>query len=254
VTVVVAGSASGALAAGKAPRAAAATIDYWFHGVPQDDMNRAASFGNEMPPPPDSMTFNTSSAFDAVPVTQTMGNPNADFVPNPLAVWWTGPFTGTLNGTITFDWFWQTSNVSGIALGVDVNIKVVADPDFANPGVGTQTIIGNFSTTFSFVDTTPVRFITEVPVSGTVANRLLIQVATQFVDTGPGLKTLYDHAMFPSKFTVPTTPTAVNVSSFTAKARRATRGASLWRWQARAEAVGPDAWRRAARPRVTASR
>jgi hypothetical protein len=88
-----------------------------------------------------------------------------------------------------------------------MNIKVVADPDFANPGVGTQTVIGQANTTFTFTDTLPTHFTTFVPVDGTVSGELMIQAASLFCDTGTGLGVLYDHADTPSKFGVPKTDT-----------------------------------------------
>jgi hypothetical protein len=241
------GLACAALALALSPGAAsAAEITYFFHGGPNDDLNRAATFGNEQPPPAGSMTFDTNPP-DGTLGTQTGGNPNPDFAPNPLAIWWSGPFTGPINGNIKFDWWWQTSNATGILLGVDVNIKIIADPDFTNPGVGTQTIIGELlTTTFSFPDVQPQRFLTEVPVSGTVASRLLIQVAARFVDTGPSLKALYDSATapanYPSQFNVPTTPTAATLLSFAAKAARA--GVTLsWRTGSESDIAGFNVWR-----------
>jgi hypothetical protein len=220
----------------------AVAVDYFFHGVPEDQANKNASFVNLEPPPAGSLTFNQSNTFDAAPVAQTMGSPNSEFIPNELAVWWTGPFSGTINGMITFNWFWQTSNADGIAQGVALNVKVVADPDFANPGVGTQTVIGDFDTTFLFSDTLPAQFTTEVPVSGTVTNALLIQVATSFVNTGPGLTALYDHAMFPSKMSIPS-PTAATLLSFTGKATGRSAVKLTWQTASEVDAIGYNVWR-----------
>lgn len=233
-------------------------VDYFFHGVPEDDANQAASFANFTHPPAGSLTFDQSNMFDAAPVTQVGQNPNAESVPNPLAHWWTGPFSGPINGNIEFDWWWSQPNAASLPFGVEVNIKVVADPDFANPGVGTQTIIGNATATFTFADVQPQRFMTTVPVSCTVGvdcptSELLIQVATLFVDTGPGLTALYDNAMFPSKFSVPG-PSAATLLSFTGKAAGRTGVKLTWRTASEVDTVGFNVWRLTARGKTKVNR
>jgi hypothetical protein len=177
--------------------------DLYFHGMTDDQAQREAAFVNNAPPPAGNLTFSSSGPNPAntTPIQQVMGNPNAEFIPNHLACWWVGNFSGTINGNIEMDWTWQTSNADGVVQGVAVVFKVVADPNFATPGVGTQNVIGAGSATWSFgLVNTPQTFHTVIPVTGTVSSRLLIQVATMFVNTGPGLTALYDSPSAPSKW------------------------------------------------------
>jgi hypothetical protein len=185
--------------------------DFYFHGMTDDQAQKVASGQNGAPPPAGNLTFDSNgpNAGNATPIQQVMGNPNSEFIPNQLAVWWVGPFSGTIDGNIQIDWTWQTSNEDGALQGINVVFKVVADPDFSNPGVGTQNVIGADSAMWQFTGVnTPKTFTTIIGVHGTVVSSLLIQVGTRFVNTGPGLTALYDHPDAPSRWSLPVDPNA----------------------------------------------
>src|SRR5438132_11591565 len=222
ITLLVAASLVASLGTGTLGRQVAsatprspkvATTDYFFHGTPADQANKGTAFANMQPPPADSLTFDTSNTLDATPVTQNNQSPNAGFWPNSLAVYWTGPFSGTINGDVTFNIYWSTSNPEAIALGVDMDVKVIADTDFTSPGApGPGTIIGEATPTFTVADTTPKLITVTVPVSGAVTNELFIQFASLFSDTGSGLTAYYDNASFPSMFSVPASQVSVSIA------------------------------------------
>jgi hypothetical protein len=92
------------------------------------------------------------------------------------------------------------------------------------------------------VDDEVSQFTTQVPVNGTVSSALLIQVATSFVNTGPGLTALYDNAMFPSKMNIPG-PSAATLLSFTGKATGRSAVKLTWQTASEVDAIGYNVWR-----------
>jgi hypothetical protein len=179
----------------------------YFHGVPGDQANKATTPGG-------TATFNDTAPTGTVPITQ-VATPfaNRDFVGNPLSAFWKGPFTGSVSGLLELKWFWSTSNAEATALGAELQVSVFADPDFAaaNP-VQPERLIGRAFVVLTNVTAAPKEFTSLVPVNGTVANTLLIQVVPRFVDTGQGLLTHYDAASTQSRFhfIAATSPPAVS--------------------------------------------
>jgi hypothetical protein len=177
--------------------AQAAPPRMYFHGSQTDPAGNAAFTGG-------TATFDANAPTGAAPVTQT-GTPlaNNDFAGNFLAAFWSGPYTGTLNGNLSFDWWWYTTNPKGVALGEVLEVSVFADPDFST---NTGTLIGRSLVALNGVTTAPQEFTGVVAVSGAVGSTLLIQVVPQFVDAGLGVFVAYDSTLTPSSFTYADAP------------------------------------------------
>jgi len=199
---------------GSAPAGAVvASTTYYFHGTQLDQANKSTTPGG-------TATFNPTAPTAAVPVTQTTSPlANRDFVGNPLSAFWHGPFSGTVSGQqLELKWFWSTTNAEAIALGAEVQVSVFADPDFgAANRVQPEKLIGRAFVNLVGLGPAPKEFVSAIPVSGTVAGDLLIQVVPRFVDTGQGLTVHYDSVSTPSRFSFVTTPPAPTVVFDTTK-------------------------------------
>jgi hypothetical protein len=181
------------------PVPAAAANQYWFHGTPSDQADKAKGVA--------SATFNTTTPTSTLPVTQqTTGVANQDFVANPLTAYWHGAFpAGTLTGQITFDWWWTAPAAT------TVSVTVFADPNFASPNpVQPEKIIGRG--VVQIAAGTLVENHGSIFVNGPVQSQLLIQAAASSAITGNGITVAYDATSTPSNFSfvagsIPTTPT-----------------------------------------------
>jgi len=169
---------------------------WYFKGDVTDQANKLA---NDVGP----ATFDGNAPTSATPVTQT-GSPLADenFPANSLAIYWHAPYTGTLNGALDFKWYWSTQNAEGIALGCYVDISVFADVDYANlANAQPEKRIGHMTARLLGIGPAPTLIENIVPVNGTVAHDLMIQVVPHYVDGDEGLVTYYNSTTTPSSFT-----------------------------------------------------
>jgi hypothetical protein len=91
------------------PVPAAAANQYWFHGSPTDQADKANGVANA--------SFNTTAPAGTAPITQqTTGVANQDFVANPLTAYWHGAFpAGTLTGQIVLDWWWTAPAATSVS-------------------------------------------------------------------------------------------------------------------------------------------
>jgi hypothetical protein len=186
---------------------AASPPAFYFHGTPQDQANKATIPGG-------TATFDGNPPTGTVPITQTTSPlANEDFVGNQLAAYWSGPFTGSVSGLLELSWFWSTANAEAAALGAEVQVSVFADPDYTsdNP-VQPEKLIGRSFVVLSGIGPVPKQFTSDIPVSGTVAHTLLIQVVPRFVDTGEGLTVHYDATSTPSGFSIVPAPPSPSVT------------------------------------------
>src|SRR5258706_1116861 len=174
----------------------AATGTFSFHGTPQDQVNKQQELVDSTNR--GTATFDQIPTTGVVPVTQTgTFAANADFVGNPLAIFWRGSFSGTVNGTLQLNWFWSTTDPQEISEGVTIEVSIFADPVYS-PGsrVQPQRLIGRGLVRLTGLGAAPVLETSLVPASGTVASELLIQV----VPRGAGLNVYYDATSTPSSF------------------------------------------------------
>jgi hypothetical protein len=205
LTVAVVGIIAVPAAGPPAARADSAT--YWFHGQADD---QATKFTQT----PGTATFSTTAPTGTVPITQT-GSPFAteDVVGNELAIYWSGPFSGTVSGNLELHWWWSSPNVEGTVLGNSVDVSVFADPDYAAADLEQpQRVIGRATAQLTGLGPTPSEFVSDIPVAGTVASTLLIQVVPHFSDSGEGVFVHYDSTDMPSRFAfvaAPPTPQVV---------------------------------------------
>src|SRR5258705_5136093 len=88
--------------------AAQATV-YYLKGDPADQANKVAN--DTVSGTIGTATFDKTAPTGAAPVTQT-GSPftNEDYVGNPLGIYWSGNFTGTVSGVLDLQWYWSTPN------------------------------------------------------------------------------------------------------------------------------------------------
>ena len=181
-----------------------AQTTYYFKGDPADQANKVANdtASNTI----GTATFDTSPPTGTAPVIQT-GPPsvvNADYVGNPLAIYWSGPYSGNIAGTLDLKWYWSTANPETIAIGGAIQVSVFADPDYTADRAQPQRLIGRAIVPLTGIGPAPTLIESLVPVSGSVSSTLLIQVVPQFVDSGHALTALYNSTTTPSSFTFTT--------------------------------------------------
>jgi hypothetical protein len=173
----------------------AATGTYFFHGTPQDQVNKQQELADSTNK--GTATFDQTPTTGLVPVTQTGSfAANADFAGNPLGIFWRGAFSGTVNGTLQLNWYWSTTDPEEISEGGTVEVSIFADPDYTSSRVQQQRLIGRGLVRLTGLGAAPVLETSLVPASGTVVGELLIQV----VPRGAGLIVAYDSTHTPSGF------------------------------------------------------
>ncbi|HJQ38198.1 MAG TPA: hypothetical protein VKB93_13765 [Thermoanaerobaculia bacterium] len=178
-----------------------ADTTYYLTGNPADQANKAVDAAPSTP------TFNTTTPTGAAPITQT-ATPlaNSDFVGNPLAAFWSGPYSGPATGVLDLRWYWSTANPATVALGSDVEVTVFADPDYAADPEQPNRIIGRATVPLTGISATPTLVQSLIPINGNVQGTLLIQVVSAFVDTGNGILIHYASTATPSSFTIHAAP------------------------------------------------
>ncbi|MGI8873118.1 MAG: S8 family serine peptidase, partial [Egibacteraceae bacterium] len=176
---------------------------YFFHGEPgpADEVNKAAGTP--------SATFDRNPPVDNLPSQQkTSALGNQAFAENFLLAFWTGDYTGNLNGPIEFDWWWSTT---GVPRRATVAVTVFADIDRGSgvSRVQPDRIVASGTMT---IDVTagpvPRRSVGRIdvtvndgvafPAGGT--HELIVQVAGGNLTTENDLIVHYDSTDFPSQF------------------------------------------------------
>ncbi len=179
------------------------TEDWFFHGTPGDQANKELGFVNG-DPSLYTATFNQTPVTGAVPITQAGAGANADFVANPLTAFWVAPYTGTIRGDVKVTWWWSSNTTppAPVGIGPGLNVSFFADPDFDSPNpVQPEKRIGQANVQLTGLTGVPQKYVTTVPVDGTVTNRLLIQASPQITQTG--VTVYYDSIATPSGFEIP---------------------------------------------------
>lgn len=172
---------------------------FYFHGTAADQANKNLVFTD--PSFRGTATFDQNPPTEVVPDTQAPTPfANDDFVGNPLAAYWRGEFSGTVDGLLELNWFWSSPNAEATALGLALEVSVFADPEYIAARVQPQRLIGRARVQLSGVTPVPTEFTSTVPVKGTVQGELLIQVSPVFADTGEGALVHYDSTATPSRF------------------------------------------------------
>jgi len=185
-----------------------AQTTYYFKGDPADQANKVAN--DTASGTIGTATFDTAPPTGTAPVIQTGSQfTNEDYVGNPLGIYWSGAYTGTVSGVLDLKWYWSTQNPETIALGGAVSVSVFADPDYAADRGQPQRLIGRAIVPLTGISATPTLIQSQVPVSGTINGTLLIQVVPQFTDSGNGITVLYNSTTTPSSFTFHSAPQRV---------------------------------------------
>ncbi len=185
-----------------------AQTTYYLKGDPADQANKVAN--DTASGTIGTATFDTSPPTGTAPVTQ-LGSQftNEDYVGNPLSIYWSGPFSGTVSGVLDLQWYWSTLNPETIALGGAVSVSVFADPDYSADRAQPQRLIGRAIVPLTGISATPTLIQSQIPVSGTINGTLLIQVVPQFADSGNGINVFYNSTATPSSFTFHSAPQRV---------------------------------------------
>jgi hypothetical protein len=164
------------------------TTAYYFHG------------------PGGSATFNTTQPSGG---GQTQGSnvlTSAQESPgDPNSMWWQGAFTGTIDGDMTINAYFSSN--SPLSSGAAQYVRVWADAD---PVAHTGTLIGAVDAAASPAGSSPAPVTIKVPVQGTVAHTLLVQLSPYYTDANPGVTVHYDSAATPSGILVPIGPKPVD--------------------------------------------
>lgn len=169
------------------------TVDYFFTGTATDQTSKMtgtnpAGFGTTAP-------TGTSEAFQNAEGGLDDGTPF-----DPATAYWSAPFTGTIEGTVSLTWWWQTLDPITAALNAPaLGIRVWADP-----GTPEQKLIGGNDVVMDAFGLAPTEQQASVEVKGAVANTLLIQAVALFSDVGRGYRVVYGSTSHPSGFSIPT--------------------------------------------------
>src|SRR4051812_35709409 len=199
-----------AFAAGAMPAAAPAVDpanpkNFFFHGTPpSDDPSKFTG-------PPYTATFDDQAPDGTQGTSQTMtAFADPEFAGSAYANFWYAPFNGNLDDDFEFRWYWSSTNATAIAVGAEVTIQFWADPDL-NAGTGTK--IGE-AVARLVVAPQPTLNVNRVTVKGNVLHNLMIQVVSNFGDTGEAITANYDSTDTPSSFSYPAppAPTGPNVA------------------------------------------
>jgi hypothetical protein len=163
-------------------------VRFFFKGEPTDQASKTLGTPTA--------TFGQTAPTDTVPAVQTAAwgaLVNQELAGNPLAAYWKGPFSGTLDTDVNLRWFWSTSP-SRVAFGQSLIVSV-----FADPVGGSGTLIGR-ATVGVVLGPTPTLNVATVHVTGTVQRELLIQVVPMFGVASEALTTTYDSPSTPGSF------------------------------------------------------
>jgi hypothetical protein len=168
------------------------TVAYYFTGGGNDDVSRVsgtptAGFGRTKPAGSNDSMQTTSPAVR----TGSQGS----------AVW-VAPYSGRIQGRITFSWWWATLDAASGLGGANATVRVIADP-----GGKAEKIIGSNGIAISAFGSEPQQLTSVVDVKGTVAKSLRIEVTPTYVDASEDLRVYYGSAAHPSAFTIPVRPT-----------------------------------------------
>src|SRR5438128_2254063 len=100
----------------------AQVVTYYFKGDAADQANKVAN--DTVSGTIGTATFDTSPPTGTAPVTQT-GSPftNEDYVGNPLGIYWSGNFSGSVSGVLDVNWYWSSQNPETIALGGQIQVS-----------------------------------------------------------------------------------------------------------------------------------
>src|SRR5258706_3784186 len=183
----------------------AQTAVYYLKGAPTDQASKVSN--DTVSATIGTATFDRTAPTGTAPVTQT-GSPftNEDYVGNPLGIYWSGSFSGTVSGVLDLQWYWSTPNAETVALGGAVQVSVFADPDYAADRAQPGRLIGRAIVPLTGISAAPTLVASQIPVSGTVGHTLLIQAVPQFSDSGEGIFALYNATATPSSFTFHSAP------------------------------------------------
>ena len=174
---------------------AAATVTdpstYYLHGQVTDQASKQLALADSTAKGAATFSHAVPALTDPQVAQTTTGAANQDFVGNPLAAFWSGPFSGTVQGQLTIDWYWS----GPVSL---LSVSVFADPTWASSRVQPQKLIGRSVVTVGGAGPTLVH--STVPVNGSVSGELLIQAAAVSLITGQSLAAYYNSTVTPSSF------------------------------------------------------
>ena len=188
-------------AASQAPAAwvAAASTTYYFHGTTADQSNKVEQASTA--------TFSTSAPASTSPtgVVQVATAPNdgPNYAEGLLDAYWIAPFSGSVSGDLSLDWYWSSSNPAAVAGGANAVVTVFADPSSGTA----QGEIAQARVSLK-AGATPTESTTALPLGTTgspcpctVISHLLIEVSLGETDTsGVELTAHYDSTATPSSF------------------------------------------------------
>jgi hypothetical protein len=114
-------------------------------------------------------------------------------------VYWIAPTTGSFDGQVHIRRYWSTNNPDSIVTGDVQDVTIWADPNLATQ---TGTLIGSASVPVT-LGLTPTLNTAVIPIRGSVAQRLLIQVSPHYIDTSTLVTVHYNSVATASSFTTP---------------------------------------------------
>src|SRR4051812_10153836 len=140
-----------------------AQTTYYFKGDPADQANKVVN--DTASSTIGTATFDTTAPTGTAPVTQT-GSPFTaeDYVGNPLGIYWSGNFSGSVSGVLDLQWFWSTPNAETIALGGAVQVSVFADPDYTADRSQPGRLIGRAIVPLTGISGAPTLISSQIPV------------------------------------------------------------------------------------------
>ncbi len=112
------------------------------------------------------------------------------------SAFWSGTFSGRINGVITLNWYWAT-------LDAKTALDNIALSVFADPGTKTEKQIGSETVSVTTFGNTPQLVTSRVHVSGWVGKTIQISARPIYADASEDLRVYYGSSATPSRVDIP---------------------------------------------------
>jgi hypothetical protein len=179
-------------------------VRLYLAGSAQDQPNKVAGSP--------SATFSRTAPNGSSEVVQTTApfGASQSASDNPTSAFWTGSYSGVVDGTMTFHWYWTSADATAGADNLTIRV-------YADPGTAKQKLLGSGYGSVLSTGSTSRLFTSTLAVKGTIASTLRVLAQPRYVNSAPDMRVSYGSATTPSYVDVPTGGTpAVKLPTTTA--------------------------------------
>jgi hypothetical protein len=165
---------------------------YYFGGTSSDDANKLSGAPTA--------TLSTTKPTAASDITQSSNVLLAGGTSNDKgSAFWTGAYTGSINGTLQIHWFWATHDAAAGNNNVIVHV-------FADPGTPKEKQIGSTFAGVTVANGSVVEYTASVDVLGSVGKSLQISAEPRYIDASNDLVVHYGSTTALSYVDIPKGP------------------------------------------------